>query len=125
MRRTGPLSWNEIRNRAVVFARAWTKERRERAEAQTFWNEFFDVFGVRRRAVASFEEPVRSVRGTHGYIDLFWPGTLIAEHKSRGEPLDKARTQALGYVRSLMDGGRLRSLGNTDITLSHSPRGER
>ncbi len=106
MPRTGPLSWNEIRNRAVVFARAWTEERRERAEAQTFWNEFFDVFGVRRRAVASFEEPVRSIRGTHGYIDLFWPGTLIAEHKSRGEPLDKARTQALGYVRSLMNGGR-------------------
>lgn len=106
MPRTGPLSWNEIRRRAIAFARAWNEERRERAEAQTFWNEFFEVFGVRRRAVASFEEPVRSIRGTHGYIDLFWPGTLIAEHKSRGEPLDKAHTQALGYMRSLIDGGR-------------------
>ncbi len=103
MRRTGPLSWNEIRRRAIDFARRWEEADRERAEAQTFWNEFFEVFGVRRRAVASFEAPVRSIRGTHGFIDLLWPGTLIAEHKSRGESLEKARTQALGYVRSLID----------------------
>ena len=49
-----PLSWNEIRHRAIAFTKAWTGERREQAEKQTFWNEFFDVFGIKRRVVASF-----------------------------------------------------------------------
>jgi hypothetical protein len=54
-----PLSPNEIRDRALRFAREWESERREKAEAQTFWNEFFNVFGISRRRVASFEEPVK------------------------------------------------------------------
>lgn len=44
------LSWPEIRNRATRFAREWQDATSERAEAQTFWNEFFDVFGINRRA---------------------------------------------------------------------------
>ena len=48
-----PLSWNEIRQRAVEFAREWESETREGAEAQTFWNEFFEVFGMRRRGPVS------------------------------------------------------------------------
>jgi len=55
--RAVPLSWNEIRHRAITFAREWKGETREAAERQTFWNEFFNVFGVRRRTVATFEEP--------------------------------------------------------------------
>lgn len=49
---TTPLSPNEIRNRALAFAREWQGERRERAEAQTFWNEFFNVFGISRKQVS-------------------------------------------------------------------------
>ena len=41
-----PLSWNEIRTNAIAFARDWKGETRERAEAGTFWNEFFAVFGI-------------------------------------------------------------------------------
>ena len=55
---------------------------RGRREAKSFWDEFFGVFGIRRRTVASFEEPVKRISGNYGYIDLFWPGTLIVEHKS-------------------------------------------
>ena len=47
-----PLSWNEIRHRAIRFSKEWTGARREQAESQTFWNELFDVFGIRRRTVA-------------------------------------------------------------------------
>jgi hypothetical protein len=54
-----PLSWNEIRHRAIKFANEWSGAAREAAEKQTFWNEFFDVFGVSRKAVASFEAPVK------------------------------------------------------------------
>lgn len=101
-----PLSWNEIRQRAIAFVREWADARRERAEAQTFWNDFFNVFGVRRRTVASFEEPVRNLGGATDFIDLFWRGKLIAEHKSRGGDLSKAHTQAMGYIQSLHTDGR-------------------
>jgi hypothetical protein len=101
-----PLSWNEIRQRAIDFSRRWSTAERERAEAQTFWNEFFEVFGVRRRTVASFEEPVRNLRGDTDFIDLFWKGKLLAEHKSRGRSLDKASSQAYGYIQNLQSSGR-------------------
>ena len=77
-----PLSWNEIRHRAIQFAHNWAGTRSEAAEKQTFWNEFFDVFGIQRRLVASFEEPVKRISGQYGYIDLFWKSTLLVEHKS-------------------------------------------
>src|SRR5664279_6225385 len=72
-----PLSWNEIRHRAITFSREWQGETREAAERQSFWNDFFNVFDVRRRTVATFEEPVRKLSGDWGFIDLFWPGRLI------------------------------------------------
>ena len=36
-----PLSWNEIKDRALKFARDWNEESSESAEAKTFWDEFF------------------------------------------------------------------------------------
>ena len=78
----------------------------ENAEKQTFWNEFFEVFGVRRRVVASFEEPVKKISGDYGFIDLFWPGTLLVEHKSRGKDLGKAESQAFQYIQDLVREGR-------------------
>lgn len=101
-----PLSWNEIRHNAVEFAREWADASREIAESQTFWNEFFAVFGIKRRTVATFEEPVKKLSGTWGAIDLFWPATLLVEHKSRGQALDKAESQAFEYIRGLKDAGR-------------------
>ena len=101
-----PLSWNEIRSNAIAFARSWAEETREEAEAKTFWNEFFEVFGIKRRIVASFEHPVKMLKGTYGFIDLFWKGTLLAEHKSRGKSLGKAHLQAMDYVQALITEGR-------------------
>ncbi len=105
-----PLSWNEIRQRAIVFSREWAGAIREAGERQTFWNEFFNVFGVRRRTVATFEEPVRKLTGDWGYIDLFWPGRLLVEHKSLGGDLGKAHAQAMAYIRGLQDSGREREV---------------
>ena len=96
-----PLSWNEIRSRAVAFSKEWAGESREHAEAKTFWDEFFRVFGLTRRHLASFEEPVKNLGGNYGFIDLFWKGMLLAEHKSRGKNLDKAHAQAMDYIQSL------------------------
>ncbi|MCL2305810.1 MAG: N-6 DNA methylase [Planctomycetaceae bacterium] len=100
------LSWNEIKARAAQFSRDWSGERTEKAEAQSFWNDFFNVFGVRRRTVASFEEKVRNIKGRFGFIDLFWRGKMLAEHKSFGQSLDKAATQAFEYIQCLKDENR-------------------
>ena len=56
-----PISWNEIRHNAIKFSREWAGVKSESAEKQTFWNEFFQVFGIKRRVVASFEEPVKKI----------------------------------------------------------------
>ena len=96
-----PISWNEIRQNAIRFSREWAEERREDAEAKTFWDDFFTVFGMRRRLLATFEEPVKKINGQYGYIDLFWRGTMLAEHKSRGLSLDKAESQAFSYIQDL------------------------
>jgi hypothetical protein len=105
-----PLSWNEIRHRAIAFSREWQGETREAAERQSFWNDFFNVFGVRRRTVATFEEPVKKLSGDWGFIDLFWPGRLLAEHKSAGEDLGKAHAQGMAYIRGLKDTKRDREI---------------
>ncbi len=101
-----PLSWNEIRQRAIAFSKEWTGAKRESAEKQTFWNEFFGVFGIRRRVVASFEEPVKKISGEYGYIDLFWSGIVLVEHKSFGKSLSKAESQAFSYIQDLAREGR-------------------
>ena len=97
-----PLSLNEIKDRAETFARAWRGVVSERAEAQTFWNEFLDVFGVNRRRVAAFERPIRAETGT-GRIDMLWKGKLLVEHKSLGQNLDRAAGQARDYFAGLRD----------------------
>ena len=57
------LTWNEIRHRAIAFSRDWKGTTLEKSGHQTFWNEFFDIFGIKRRTVAAFEEPVRKLSG--------------------------------------------------------------
>jgi hypothetical protein len=98
-----PLSWNEIRSRALSFSREWADESSENAEAKTFWNEFFHIFGISRRRVASFEQKVKKIGDKDGYIDLLWKGILLIEHKSRGKDLDRAHKQALDYFPGLKE----------------------
>jgi len=98
-----PLSWNEIRSRALEFSRRWEHETSEDAEAKAFWTEFLNVFGIDRKRVASFEEPVKKLGNKQGYIDLFWKGELLVEHKSRGKDLDKAYIQALDYFPGIKE----------------------
>ena len=100
-----PLSWNEIRDRALAFSREWADAESERAEAQSFWNAFFHVFGIERRRVAIFEKQVVLIRGgkklKDGRIDAFWKGVLLIEHKSAGGNLDRAFAQGANYFDGL------------------------
>ncbi len=97
------LSWNEIKDRALKFTKEWEDESRERAEKDTFWNDFFNVFGISRRRLATFEEPVKKLNNKQGFIDLFWKGTLLVEHKSKGKNLDAAFEQATDYFHGIKE----------------------
>jgi hypothetical protein len=97
------LSWNEIRARSARFAQEWKDAHYEKGESQTFYNEFFEVFGVTRRRVASFEEPVKKLGDERGFIDLFWKGVLLVEQKSAGRDLTRAKQQALDYFPGLKE----------------------
>ena len=98
-----PLSWNEIKSRSLAFSKEWVNESSEDAEAKSFWDGFFHIFGISRKRIASFEEPVKKLGDKQGFIDLFWKGVLLVEHKSRGKSLDKAFTQALDYFSGISE----------------------
>jgi len=97
------LSWNEIKERAVTFSNEWKDDFNEDAEAKSFMDDFFNVFGIPRRRVAGFEINVKKDGGKQGFIDLLWKGTILIEFKSKGKDLDKAHQQAKDYFPGLKD----------------------
>jgi hypothetical protein len=97
------LSWNEIKQRAIAFSKEWETETSEKSESQSFWNDFFNVFGISRRRVGSFELPIKKADNKQGFIDLLWKGIILVEHKSRGKDLDKATQQAKDYFPNLKE----------------------
>ena len=111
------LTRSEIQAKAVNFAEQYKGIKYERQEAQTFYNDFFKVFGIVRQGTAIFERHVKKLKkGTEklekrgGFIDLFWPNVLLAEHKSAGEDLTKAKEQAEDYLLELKNDERPKCL---------------
>jgi hypothetical protein len=121
-----PLSWNEIKARAAAFVNEWKEKAsaaREEADAQTFENDFFYIFGVSRQRVAVFEKKVKiqpgrrpdgtagqadlfgehGAAGQSGYIDLFWKGHILIEMKTPGKDLIRAYKQAREYANALKE----------------------
>lgn len=97
-------SYRDIKNRAHQFIIDYQDAVKENAESQSFLNEFFNIFGISRRRVASFENPVKlEEKGTTKRIDLFWRGKLLVEMKSTGQDLDKAYRQGVSYFNGLKD----------------------
>jgi hypothetical protein len=95
------LSWNEIKDRALNFSKEWADTSNEEADAKPFLVEFFNVFGISRKRVSTFEHRVKKLDDKDGYIDLLWKGTILIEMKSRGKNLDKAYQQAIDYTHGL------------------------
>lgn len=97
------LSLNEIKTRASAFVINWKDKApvaREEADAQTFENEFFEIFGVTRSQVAIFEHRVK-MADANGYVDLFWKGHIMIEMKTPGKDMAKAYIQAKNYANAL------------------------
>jgi hypothetical protein len=97
------LSWNEIKERAVQFSNEWADTSNEEAEAKSFIEAFFNVFGITRKRVGTFEHRVKKLNDADGYIDLLWKGTILIEMKSKGKNLDKAFIQAKDYIHGLKE----------------------
>jgi len=95
------LSWNEIKDRALGFSKEWQNTTNEEADAKPFLDAFFDVFGITRKKIGTFEHRVKKLSDADGYIDLLWKGTILVEMKSRGKNLDKAFQQAIDYTHGL------------------------
>lgn len=102
------LSFNEIRARAARFAADYADASYEKGETQTFYNDFFQIFGVQRRSVARYEEHVKKLNNKTGFIDLFWPRVLLVEQKSAGRDLLKAEVQAGEYFDAIKEADRPR-----------------
>ena len=98
-----PLSWNEIRDRAQRFSRRWADAHDEASEAKPFWIDFFEIFGITDKRVATFELAVHKFGGGRGRADLFWRGKLLVEQKSRGKDLDAAFAQAQEYLDGIAE----------------------
>jgi hypothetical protein len=92
------LGFDEIARRAKAFSEEWKDAHYEKGETQSFYNDFFEVFGIKRRQVADYERRVKLLDNKQGFIDLFWPKTLLVEQKSATLDLRKAETQALDYL---------------------------
>ena len=75
------LGWNEIKDRALTFAKEWETTANEEADAKPFLDAFFNVFGVPRRKLGTFEYRVKKLNDADGYIDMLWKGTLLVEMK--------------------------------------------
>lgn len=99
------LTWAKIRDNAIIFQDRWKNASgNERSEAQTFVYELLrDVYGIDPRRVATFEKKVHPTSDTNGYIDMFWPGRILIEMKSKGKSLDKAHDQARKYAFVIPD----------------------
>jgi len=97
------LSWNEIKSRALAFSKRWQDAANEDSEAKPFLIDFFEVFGITNKRVATFEHAVKKLGDKSGYVDLFWPGILLVEMKSRGKNLERAFTQAMDYFPGIVE----------------------
>ena len=109
------LSWNEIQSRAAEFSREWADATYEKGEAQSFYNDFFEIFDVKRRSVARYEEHVKKLNNKSGFIDLLWPGVLLVEQKSAGHNLVDAYGQAGDYFDALPERERPRYILVSDF----------
>ncbi len=109
------LSWNEIRARAAAFANEFSDATYEKGETQSFYDAFFNIFGVKRRSVAMYERHVKKLNNKSGFIDLFMTGVLLVEQKSQGRNLAAAKTQADEYFLSLKEAERPRYILASDF----------
>ena len=78
------LSWNEVRSRAAAFAQEWQGTTYEKGETQSFYNDFFDLFGVKRRTVARYEAHVAKLETAPALLACSGRGCSSSNRKVPG-----------------------------------------
>lgn len=66
------LSWNETKDRAVTFSKEREDTFCEEAEAKPFIEAFFNIFGITRKRVGTFEHRVKSLVKPTGILYPHW-----------------------------------------------------
>ncbi len=100
---TERLDWKDIKKSADQFALRYKDAKKEESFKQSFWIDFFKIFGVDAIQVGTFEYYVKKLGVEAGQIDYFWPGKVVIEHKSAGKDLNKAYDQAMDYLLGIRD----------------------
>ncbi len=130
------MPWTEISNRAEQFCKKWQGRLDgegagflEIANTQTFYDEFFEVFGQDRSRVANYEENVwlKDREDRHPKrMDLLWPGVLLVEQKrpGGGRNLDAAYDQAMKCAENLCNSKRPRYIMISDFNVFELYDGE-
>lgn len=78
-----PLSLNEIPTRAAAFSPKWADTFDEDAEAKSFWDGFFRVFGQERWQVVSFNERER-IKYLIGLFEKYTIELMAVKGKKKG-----------------------------------------
>lgn len=91
----------QLQSAAQNFADHYKNQTDERREKDTFWNEFFAIFGIDRKNVVHFEYAVKDPSNNTQFVDVFWEGIFLAEHKSANKNLAKAKEQAERYLQEI------------------------
>lgn len=63
------LNWNEIKSRALLFSKTWADACNEDSQAKPFWIDFFEIFGITNKRVATFELNVKKLGGAQGFVN--------------------------------------------------------
>ena len=91
-----------LNERAENFAKNFANAKYEMGDAQNFVRGLCDVYCLNPLRAVSFEQRLQKASGKGILrIDAFFPALLLVEMKSKGEDLEEAYRQALGYLELL------------------------
>ena len=66
-----PLSWNEIKSRALTLSRTWADAANEDSQGKPFWIDFLQIFGFTNKRVATFEHAFKKLPPANARTDGF------------------------------------------------------
>jgi hypothetical protein len=99
---TAPYKRYRIKARAAKFAEDWNGAQYERGDTQTFYIEFFELFRVPRRRVASVEHGI-NLPERSAAIAIFFGTASFSPTMSAGRSRTPARWQALDHFPGLKE----------------------
>jgi hypothetical protein len=77
--------WQQYADNASRFAAECVHEMDEKGEAHSFWDEFLQIFNIRRRQFARHEARAKRSDNRRGFVDLYdslkMPAELLAAHQ--------------------------------------------